>query len=406
VANTKISIDRQTLAAIFKDPQAVRAMESLFQVASSMDNSGGTVTITGGTIDNTAIGATTPAPGDFTILHAGQLFVDDTGTVANLHAEYAETAGAANTANSANSATTAVSLLGVNDVAHGGTGLSSTPANGQIDIGNGAGFTRATLTAGANITITNGPGGITISSTGGGSAALPRNYISGFGLTNDTTTPATVLAVAAGQASDSTNTATISGTAFRKSIGGSWVAGTGANGMGVGLTVSANTWYHVFAIVASGSYDVYFDTSLTAANKPAGSTAVRYIGSIKTDGSAQIIGFTQVGQYFYWASQIIDIGLPTTTSNTLAVISTPPGINCVANITATVRAANATVWSPLAGVPTAVILRNYSTSGTVAAALSGFMTNLASQLYYVNDVTGGDMFISTTGYINPLVAMN
>ena len=50
-------------------------------------------------------------------------------------------------------------------VANGGTGLSSTPTNGQIDIGNGTGFTRATLTAGTNMTITNGAGSITVATT-------------------------------------------------------------------------------------------------------------------------------------------------------------------------------------------------------------------------------------------------
>lgn len=53
-------------------------------------------------------------------------------------------------------------------IANGGTGLTSTPANGALDIGNGTGFTRTTLTAGSNITITNASGSITIASTGGG----------------------------------------------------------------------------------------------------------------------------------------------------------------------------------------------------------------------------------------------
>jgi len=54
-------------------------------------------------------------------------------------------------------------------VAQGGTGLTSTPANGALDIGNGTGFTRTTLTAGTNVTITNGAGAITIAASGGGS---------------------------------------------------------------------------------------------------------------------------------------------------------------------------------------------------------------------------------------------
>ena len=46
--------------------------------------------------------------------------------------------------------------------------LASTPSNGQLLIGNGTGFSYATLTAGTNITITNSSGGITIDAAGGG----------------------------------------------------------------------------------------------------------------------------------------------------------------------------------------------------------------------------------------------
>lgn len=60
-----------------------------------------------------------------------------------------------------------VKLLAANitPVANGGTGLTSTPANGQLDIGNGTGFTRTTLTSGSGITVTNSAGSITIAST-------------------------------------------------------------------------------------------------------------------------------------------------------------------------------------------------------------------------------------------------
>lgn len=58
-------------------------------------------------------------------------------------------------------------VTGILPVANGGTGLSTTPANGQIDIGNGTGFTRGTLTAGTGITVTNTSGAITIASTSG-----------------------------------------------------------------------------------------------------------------------------------------------------------------------------------------------------------------------------------------------
>lgn len=63
-------------------------------------------------------------------------------------------------------------VTGTLPIANGGTGLTSTPTNGQIDIGNGTGFTRATLTAGSGISVTNGSGSITIASTGGGSTSI------------------------------------------------------------------------------------------------------------------------------------------------------------------------------------------------------------------------------------------
>ena len=55
-----------------------------------------------------------------------------------------------------------VTVAGTLVPANGGTGVSAAPANGQVLIGNGTGYTLSTLTAGANITITNTAGGITI----------------------------------------------------------------------------------------------------------------------------------------------------------------------------------------------------------------------------------------------------
>ena len=74
-------------------------------------------------------------------------------------------------------------------VANGGTGLSSIPTNGQLDIGNGTGFTRATLSPGSGITITNASGGITVATSGITSANLsPTAGITNAQLANSKTT--------------------------------------------------------------------------------------------------------------------------------------------------------------------------------------------------------------------------
>ena len=57
-------------------------------------------------------------------------------------------------------------------VANGGTNLTAAPTNGQLPIGNGTGYTLAALTAGANISITNSAGGITIAATGAGTGTV------------------------------------------------------------------------------------------------------------------------------------------------------------------------------------------------------------------------------------------
>jgi hypothetical protein len=63
-------------------------------------------------------------------------------------------------------------------IGYGGTGLTATPTNGQLLIGNGTGYTLATITAGSGISVTNASGSITItnSSTGGAQDYIVQSY--------------------------------------------------------------------------------------------------------------------------------------------------------------------------------------------------------------------------------------
>lgn len=56
-------------------------------------------------------------------------------------------------------------VTGTLPIVNGGTGVTGTPTNGQLLIGNGTGYTLATLTQGSGITITNGAGSISIASS-------------------------------------------------------------------------------------------------------------------------------------------------------------------------------------------------------------------------------------------------
>ena len=90
-------------------------------------------------------------------------------------------------------------ITGTLPVANGGTGQTSY-TDGQLLIGNTTGntLTKATLTAGSGITVTNSAGGITIASTGGGSGTVTSASVvsaNGFAGTvaTATTTPAITL---------------------------------------------------------------------------------------------------------------------------------------------------------------------------------------------------------------------
>lgn len=104
----------------------------------------------------------------------------------------------------ATATTGAVTVAGTLAVANGGTGLSATPTNGQIDIGNGTGFTRTTLTAGTGVSVTNGSGSITIDNTGVTSFSAGTTGLTPSTGTTGAVTLAGTLAVANGGTGTST----------------------------------------------------------------------------------------------------------------------------------------------------------------------------------------------------------
>jgi len=93
-----------------------------------------------------------------------------TATSANITTLTGTTAGFASanitTLTGTNFSATSLTLTNALGVAEGGTGVDSTPTNGQLLIGNGTGFALSTLTAGSGMTITNNAGSITLAAGG------------------------------------------------------------------------------------------------------------------------------------------------------------------------------------------------------------------------------------------------
>lgn len=153
--------------------------------------SSGTVTNLTGTASiniNGSVGATTASTGAFTTVSASGA-ITSTVTTGTAPFTVASTTQVANL--NAATAGTAGNVTGTVAVANGGTGLTTTPANGALNIGNGTGFTRTTLTAGSNITITNGAGSITIAASGGITSGTVVASTSGTSI-DFTSIPATV----------------------------------------------------------------------------------------------------------------------------------------------------------------------------------------------------------------------
>lgn len=236
------------------------------------------------------------------------------------------------------------------------------------------------------------------------SPSILRGYIGGMTLSNDGVTPNTILDISAGVATDSTNTVQISLAAITKTTGGAWVSGSGNAGMGSGLTIANNTWYHVFAIINGGNADAYFDTDPGAANKPAGTTAFRRVGSFKTDGSAHIRAFIQSGDFF-WKLETIDYNSTAAQAMTLTAFDVPSGIVVqpilsVVFLTTAANANTAVTVAPAGNSALFSTIHQLGNGGATSALLGnqviGPNTNTSSQINLAVTITSGAL---TSGQI-------
>lgn len=166
---------------------------------------------------------------------------------------------------------------------------------------------------------------------------LPRNTIDGFIMSNAVSDVNKHITIGAGQASDSTNAFVLDDNAsMTKQAEIVWAPGDNAGGMPSALTLTADTWYHTFAILKDdGTTDRGFDTALDATNllSDAGASYIgfRRVGSVLTDSSNDIEQFLQFGDRFYWIIPTA-ISTPTSVGSHELVIKVPIGLRVLASI--------------------------------------------------------------------------
>jgi hypothetical protein len=168
------------------------------------------------------------------------------------------------------------------------------------------------------------------------SVPIVQNYLSGCTLTNS---GALSIAFAAGQWADSGNARMYSMSSITKALNSAWAAGNGSGGLATGA-IAANTTYHCFGAEINGLSDAFFDTSATGANAPVGTTYMRRLGGLRTDGTAaNIIPFTQDGDEFWLRTPVQDISAtnPGTAAVTRTLTSIPTGIRVRAIINASLQ---------------------------------------------------------------------
>lgn len=210
----------------------------------------------------------------------------------------------------------------------GGTGLTSTPANGQIDIGNGTGFTRATLTAGTGVSVTNGAGSVTIANTGVTSVTGTAPVVSSGGATPAISMAAATTSVNGYLTSTdwntfnnkTSNTGTVTSVAATAGTGIS-ISGSPITTSGT-LTVTNTAPDQVVSLTQGGTTTItgtYPSFTISSADQFAGT--VTSVG-----GTGTVNGITLTGTV--------------TTSGNLTLGGTLSGVNLTTQVTGTLPVAN------------------------------------------------------------------
>jgi len=199
-------------------------------------------------------------------------------------------------------------------------------------------------------------------------STVSNGFISGYSLSNNVATPASVIDIAVGTTKSADNTLDMTlATALGKSIALPWAdggtVGAPTGGMANTVTLTNNTWYRVMGLVKpSGTVNVGFtsvaDASgavllATPAVVSAGYTKVRRIGWVYY-GTATILQFTQVGSIFTLnAGQEFSTATPNTTKQTLTALAPPTTLSGAGILAGKIMATISARLTPVTGASVA-----------------------------------------------------
>jgi hypothetical protein len=244
-------------------------------------------------------------------------------------------------------------------------------------------------------------------------AGAPLGAISGCTIANNGSDATNDIDFAAGTAADSTNAFLMTlGSTLTKRLDATWAVGNNQGGLFSGSI--ANTTYHAFLIMRpdTGVVDAGFDTSVTAANRPASYTYYRRVGSIVRTGAA-IKAFVQYGKDFLWLVGVRDLNTTGSSTASSLTMTVPSGIAVIAkaNLVMAVDPQSSTTYytlvtalsqtdtTPSATNFTAFVDTDSSINFSIGMRLE-VPTNTSAQVRVRSSATSGILTnsIYTTGY--------
>jgi len=304
---------------------------------------------------------------------------------------------------SAGAINAATELTGTVPIAHGGTGVTTTPSSGQIPIGNGSGYTVAGITGTTNqVVVTNGAGSITLS--------LPQSIATSSAPTFSGLTVSglsgPVKATAGALSSGAINlTSEVTGT-LPISSGGTGSAATPSNGQVLigngstytlaGLTGTAN---QVVVTAGSGSITLSLPQSIGTGSSPtfSGLTVGSLTGPVKASAGVLSAGALNLATDVTGTLPVANGGTGTATTPTNGQIPIGNGTGyTLAGLTGT---ANQVTVTPGAGTITLSLPQSIATgsspsfAGLTVGTLTGPLkassgTVSASAVNLATEVTG------------------